>query len=52
MCELCVEIDKQIERYRELRQAAADPDEIARITRLIEKLYRDRVQFHQGSERH
>jgi hypothetical protein len=46
MCQSCVEIDKRIERYRELLSSTTDPDEIERINRLIAKLYADRVRLH------
>jgi K+/H+ antiporter YhaU regulatory subunit KhtT len=51
MCQSCVEIDKRIERHRELLRLTTDPAEIERIKRLIAELYVDRVRLHQSSER-
>ena len=51
MCQSCVEIDKQVERHRELLRSTTDPAEIERINRLIAKLYVDRVRLHQSPER-
>jgi hypothetical protein len=51
MCQSCVEIDKRVERYRDLLRSTADPAEIERINRLIAKLYADRVRLHQNLER-
>jgi hypothetical protein len=51
MCQSCVEIDKRIERYRELLRSTTDRAEIERINRLIAELYRDRVLLHQNPER-
>jgi hypothetical protein len=51
MCQSCIEIDKRIERYRELSRSTTDPAEIDRINRLIAKLYVDRVRLHQNSEK-
>jgi hypothetical protein len=48
MCQSCVEIDKRIERYRELLRSTTDPAEIERINGLIAKLYADRVGLHQN----
>jgi hypothetical protein len=43
MCRSCVEIDKQIKDYRELLRSTRDQKEIERISRMIAKLYGDRV---------
>jgi hypothetical protein len=43
MCQSCVEIDQEIERYRELLHSTRDQKEIERINRVVAKLYRDRV---------
>jgi hypothetical protein len=51
MCQSCIEIDKQVDRYRELLRSTTDPAEIERIERLISQLYADRVRFHQSPER-
>jgi hypothetical protein len=51
MCQSCVEIDKQIEHRRELLRATRDQKEIERISRMIAKLYGDRVLLHQNPER-
>jgi hypothetical protein len=50
MCQSCVEIDKQVERHRELLRSTTDPAEIERINQLIARLYSDRVRLHQNSE--
>jgi hypothetical protein len=51
MCRSCAEIDKRIERFRELLREAPDPAEVERIKRMIAELYRDRVLRHQNPER-
>jgi hypothetical protein len=51
MCQSCVEIDKRVERLRELLRSTTDPAEIERIKRLIAELYADRVRLHQSPER-
>jgi len=51
MCQSCVEIDKRVERYRELLRATTDPAEIKRINRLIAKLYADRVRLYRNPEK-
>jgi hypothetical protein len=51
MCQSCVEIDKRVERLRELLRSTTDPAEIERIKRLIAALYMDRVRLHQNPER-
>ena len=51
MCQSCIEIDKQVERYRELLRSTIDPGEIERINRLIAKLYVDRVRSHQNPQK-
>ena len=51
MCQSCVEIDKQVEHYRELLRSTRDQNEIERISRIIAKLYGDRVLLHQNPER-
>jgi hypothetical protein len=51
MCQSCVEIDKQIDQYRELLRSTSDQKEIERISRLIAKLYGDRVLLHRNPER-
>jgi hypothetical protein len=51
MCQSCVEIDKQIEHYRELLRSTRDQKEIERISRMISKLYGDRVLLHRNPER-
>jgi hypothetical protein len=50
MCQSCVEIDKRVERHRELLRSTTDAAEIERINRLIAKLYSDRVRLHQKPE--
>jgi hypothetical protein len=50
MCQSCIDIDKQIERYRELLQSIDDPETIERIKRLIGKLYGRRVRRHRKQE--
>ena len=51
MCQSCVEIDKRVERLRELSRSTTDPAEIERIKRLIAELHADRVRLHQNPER-
>ena len=51
MCQSCVDIDKRVDRHRELLRSTTDPAEIERIKRLIETLYADRVRLHQSPER-
>ena len=51
MCQSCVEIDKQIEQYRELLRSTRDQKEIERISSMIAKLYGDRVLLHRNPER-
>ncbi|HWX36510.1 MAG TPA: hypothetical protein VNZ53_54975 [Steroidobacteraceae bacterium] len=46
-----MEIDKQIEKYRELLRSMRDQKEIERISRIIAKLYGDRVLLHRNPER-
>ena len=46
-----VEIDKQVEHYRELMRSTRDQKEIERISRMIAKLYGDRVRLHRNPER-
>jgi hypothetical protein len=50
MCQSCVEIDKQVEKYRELLRSTLDQKEIERISRTIAKLYGDRVLLHRNPE--
>jgi hypothetical protein len=50
MCQSCVEIDKRVERHKELLRSTTDPAEIERIKRLIAALYADRAWLHQNSE--
>jgi hypothetical protein len=51
MCQSCVDIDKRVERHRELLRSTTDAAEIERINRLIAELYSDRVLLHQNPER-
>ena len=51
MCQSCVEIDKQVERYRQLLRSKTDAAEVERINQLIVQLYADRVRLHQNPER-
>jgi hypothetical protein len=51
MCQYCVEIDKQVERYRQLLRSTTDAAEVERINQLIVQLYADRVRLHQNPER-
>jgi hypothetical protein len=50
MCQSCIDIDKQIERYRELLRSITELVEIERINQLIVKLYGDRVRLHRNPE--
>jgi hypothetical protein len=51
MCQSCIEIDKRVERHRELLRSTTDPAEIERIKRRIAELHADRVRLHQNPER-
>jgi hypothetical protein len=51
MCQKCVEIDKEAERYRQLLRSVTDRAEIERVNRLIAELYAERVRQHQNPER-
>lgn len=48
VCQSCIEIDKQIERQRQLLHSTTDPSEVERIYRLIAQLYGDKVRLHQN----
>ena len=50
MCRSCVEIDKQVERYRELLRSLTEQVEVERINQLIARLYADRVRLHRNPE--
>ena len=50
MCQSCVEIDKQVERYRELLRSLTEQVEVERINQLIARLYADRVRLHRSPE--
>jgi hypothetical protein len=52
MCQSCMDIDKQVEHYRQLLRSIADPAEIERINQLIERLCLDRVLLHQNPQRY
>lgn len=51
MCQSCLEIDKRVERHRELLRSTTEPAEIERIKRLISALYAERARLHQSPER-
>jgi hypothetical protein len=51
MCQSCEDINKRVERHRELLRSTTDPAEIERIKRLISELYADRVRLHQNPKR-
>ena len=48
VCQSCIEIDKQIERQRQLLHSTTDPSEVERVYRLIAQLYGDKVRLHQN----
>jgi hypothetical protein len=50
MCQSCVDIDKLVERQRELLRSITDQAEIERIKRLIRERYRDRVWLHRNPD--
>lgn len=50
MCKSCIDIDKQIERYRELLRSTTEQGEVERISQLIVRLYADRVRLHKNPE--
>ena len=47
---IVVEIDKQVERYRELLRSLTEQVEVERINQLIARLYADRVRLHRNPE--
>jgi hypothetical protein len=51
MCQSCVDMDKRVERYRQLVRSTTDAAEVERINLLIIQLYADRVRLHQNPER-
>ena len=51
MCQSCVEIDKRVERYRQLLRSTTDAAEVERVNLLITKLYAKRVRLHQNPEK-
>jgi hypothetical protein len=50
-CASIVEIDKQVERYRQLLRSTTDAAEVERINLLIAELYAERARQHQNPER-
>ena len=46
MCDKCVELDKKIERYREVSSSLADQITIDRIKTLIDELQPQKVELH------
>jgi hypothetical protein len=50
MCQ-SLEIDKRVERYRQLLRWTTDAAEVERINLLIAKLYAERVRLHQNPEK-
>lgn len=50
MCQSCVEIDKRVERYRQLLGSTTDAAEVERVNRLIAKLYSERARLHRNPE--
>jgi hypothetical protein len=51
MCQSCVDIDRQINKYRKQLGSVTDQEEIEHIERLIHQLYADRVRMHQNPEK-
>jgi hypothetical protein len=51
MCQSCIDIDKEIERYKDLLRWITSPVEVERINQLIAKLYGDRVRLHRNPEK-
>jgi hypothetical protein len=51
MCQSCVEVDKQVERYREQLRSTTEQAEIECINRLIARLHAQRVLLHQNPVR-
>jgi hypothetical protein len=48
VCQSCIDIDKQIERQRQLLHATTDPAEVERIYQSIAQLFGDRLRLHQN----
>jgi hypothetical protein len=48
VCQSCVEIDKQVERHRQLLRSTTNPAEAKRINLLIIRLYADPVRLHRN----
>jgi len=46
LCDKCVELDKKIERYREVSSSLADQITIDRIKTLIDELQTQKVELH------
>ena len=51
MCEVCAEIDKRVEDYRQLLRSTTESAEAERINRLIAELYAERVRLHRNPEK-
>lgn len=48
MCQSCVDIDNQIDRYRKQLDSALDSREIERLKELIYELYGERLRKHKN----
>jgi hypothetical protein len=48
MCQSYIDIDKRIDRYRQVLGSTADSLERSRINRLITELYAERVRLHRN----
>jgi hypothetical protein len=46
MCDKCVELDKRIERYRQIRERVLDPAFAAGIGKLIEEAEAQKAELH------
>jgi hypothetical protein len=50
MCQSCIDVDKQVEGYRDVLRSTTDQAEIERTKRLIANLYMDRVRLHRNPQ--
>jgi hypothetical protein len=51
MCDKCAELDKRIERYRQIRERVLDPQLAEGIGKLIEEAEAQKAAFHPEQEK-
>jgi hypothetical protein len=51
MCDKCAELDKRIERYRQIRERVLDPQLAEGIGKLIEEAEAQKAGFHPEQEK-